>query len=584
MGDGLKTGDRGEADLTLRDGGRLRVTPRTIVRFQAAPPNRRREGRTPVLSVEAGEVELLATSEAQRFHTELGVARIEAGGRVRFGASERRKTLRLEVGRATLETPGGAVHPLPVGKTLALSIGEAELEPIEEHPSEPSPPPDAAPPDAGATDAASDAAGASPNARLRVLRGTARLRVPGEDAPRTLRRRDGEQAIPTGTEVTLRGRALLLRPEGELALKEGSAIRSGLEGDELLRGSLRLRGQGGDSDPVHLLVPGGIVAASGEASVRRRRGATEVRAQQGSVRLEGRNRSVRLSPGEVARIREDGRLDLPERSVERFHLVLSAGERATVRMARLPIAVGFRVPSSCEGTASVEVLRGRRTTARAHGEGVVGLRLGGGSHRYRLRCGDGKVAAEGKLRIVRDAGRAPLPRTPPSTLLDVDGRRYVVLYQNLLPEIVVRWRDAPEASRYVLHVESGTKERSFPVNAPRTTLRSGILPEGKYTLRFEAAGQASPSTPLRIVFDNAATVASLRSPSDGSFAPGDTVQVRGVALRGWSVSVEGVPLPLDEQSRFQAHVQVAPERLGLAVRMAHPTRGVQYYVRRARVR
>ncbi len=586
LGDGLKTGTASEAVLALRGGGRLRVDPSTIVRFRASPPDRA-GGAGPTLAVESGEVELLAGSGARRFWTELGLARIEAGGRLRLGSEGGRRTLRLELGRATLERSGEPVRTLLPGEGVSLEIGRAELEPLALVPpadgggGEPA---GARGADAGAMlDAAVDAEAPRTGGRLRVLRGMAKVWEPDQQLPRVVRRRDGERSLPFGARIALRGRAVLTREHGELSLLGGASVRHDEEVDELLAGAARLRG-GASEGALRLAVPGGFVEARGDAFVRRRRGGLEVRAESGAVLLRGRGGVVRLSPGERARLRDDGRVELPERAVDRFHLVVPAGERFTVRAARLPVAVGFRFGTRCEGVGTVELLRGSRVVARARGEGVAGLRLGRGGYRYRVQCQEGRKVAEGRARVVRDSGRTPLPRTPPSTLVDADGRRYLVLYQNLLPEIVVRWRDAPEAEHYVLRVRSGTKERSFPGTSPRRTLRSGTLPEGGHELWFEAAGRSSPRTRLRIAFDNAATVASLRAPDDGSFAPGETVRVRGVALRGWRVSVGGEELPLDEQARFDAEVPVSSDRLGLAIRMAHPSRGVQYYVRRARTR
>jgi hypothetical protein len=98
-------------------------------------------------------------------------------------------------------------------------------------------------------------------------------------------------------------------------------------------------------------------------------------------------------------------------------------------------------------------------------------------------------------------------------------------------------------------------------------------------MTYIAGGTRSPTTTLAIGFDNAAPTASVRSPDDGSFAPGQTVRVAGIALAGWSVAVDGTPLPLDPQQRFEAQVQVPPTQDGIAIRLSHPSRGVHYYVR-----
>ena len=591
LGDGLKTGAEATAELELRDGGRIQVAPRTILRFSAGPPGR----DAPRIGVETGEVELLGGDEGRSFSTELGLARLEPGSRVRIRAADERISLQVRVGRAVLERAGER-RDLDESEGVWLEIGSAQLEPLtprspdagieRQGPADGAAPLDAGLPDGAADAAAPDAAALAPVvAELQVLRGAAMLTPPGAERPERVRRRDGATALTAGAQVraTRRARATIRRSGGTTTLL-GATVEVAADRDVLRQGTVRLEAADG---ALRLATGGGQVLArpQAQASVRLQRGTATVRALRGRVVLEGRQR-VQLGPGEEARLLADGRVELPERAVDRFHLVVPPGERFTVRIARPPVAVGFRVGAKCEEVASVELLRGRRVTARAHGRDVVGLLVPAGSYRYRVRCGDGRTVAEARLRVVRDAGRAPLPRTPPSTLVDADGRRYVVLYQNLLPELLVRWKDAPESGRYVLHVEKqgGGSARTFPAQRPRVTLPSGTLREGRYTVWFEADGRRSARTPVRIGFDNAATVASLRSPRDGSFAPGEEVLVQGVALSGWQVSVGGRDLPLDEQARFEARVSVPPERLGLAIRMAHPSRGVQYYVRRARTK
>ena len=591
LGDGLKTGAQATAVLELRGGGRIQVAPKTILRFSAGPPGR----DAPRIGVETGEVELLGGASGQRFSTELGLALLEPGSRVRIRAGGQRVSLQVQVGRAVLERAGER-RELNVSEGVRLEIGSAQLEPLtpratdagveRQGPADDAVPLDAGLPD-GAVDAgAPDATTVTPSvAELQVLRGTALLTPPGAERPERLRRRDGTTSLTPGARVrAMRGARATVRRSGGTTMLLGAAIQVEADRDVLQQGTVRLEAADGE---LRLATDGGQVLArpQAQASVRLQRGTAIVRALRGRVVLEGRKR-VQLGPGEEARLLADGRVELPERAVDRFHLVVPPGERFTVRIARPPVAVGFRVGTKCEEVATVELMRGRRVTARAHGRDVVGLLVPAGSYRYRVRCGDGRTVAEARLRVVRDAGRAPLPRTPPSTLVDADGRRYVVLYQNLLPELLVRWKDAPESGRYVLHVErqGGGTARTFPAQRPRVTLPSGTLREGRYTVWFEADGRRSARTPVRIGFDNAATVASLRAPKDGAFAPGEDVLVQGVALSGWQVSVGGQEIPLDEQARFEARVSVPPERLGLAIRMAHPSRGVQYYVRRARTK
>jgi hypothetical protein len=84
-----------------------------------------------------------------------------------------------------------------------------------------------------------------------------------------------------------------------------------------------------------------------------------------------------------------------------------------------------------------------------------------------------------------------------------------------------------------------------------------------------------------VKFDNAAPAASIREPADGSFGPTDTVKVAGLVSEGWSVSINGTAVPLDEQQRFSTTATPVPGENAIVLRLSHPTRGVVYYVRHA---
>lgn len=207
-----------------------------------------------------------------------------------------------------------------------------------------------------------------------------------------------------------------------------------------------------------------------------------------------------------------------------------------------------------------------------------------GQHAYTVRCvgPDGveeKPASSGTVTIIADSARAELARLPPSTVVDTDGRPYTVLYQNALPSVVARWPDGPAGKSYALHVDA----QSFRSDGPRHSLKSGAVSEGTHVLWFETEdhGRRSTDTTLVIKFDNAAPAASVREPADGSFQPGDTVNVAGVVVEGWSVSVNGQAVALDDQRRFATTATVPAGENAIVLRMSHPKRGTVHYVRHA---
>ncbi len=579
IGDGLRTGAGSEARLTLIGGAGLDVEPDTVIRFLGSMP----ESPLPGLEVETGAA-VLESAEGGSLRTSIGAALLEPGTRLRLSASEGGTRYEVLVGRAEIEHSDGTTQ-LGSGGGLLVEVGGAIVE--EEHAMDAGPP---APGDAGPPpDAGVDPEAASGEIRATVTGRGVRAREEGER--RWRRVAPGQTTLAPGTSLRLPRRATVeirrgdargvLRGRGDFVVGDGDSLVRSTSGEVEL--------ESGAAD-VRVRVPGGVIVAragsAGEASVRGPR--TTIRAERGElgVRAE-RGEEVVLRPGESTQLGAAGRFEGNAAPPDRVLLVVNAGSSFTVRDPRPPTAVGFRL-TPCRNGGLAELVRTPGTGTFA--DSVANVYVPPGVHAYRIRCrteegGLGEPVADGRVRVVRDSGRAQLPRLPPATVVDTDGRRYTVLYQNLLPEITVRWRDAPETGPYRLTVVRGNgSSETVDTSSPRHSFRSGEIGEGQHRLRFSAAdgARASAETTLLIGFDNAAPTAMLRDPEEGSFSAGDTVRVAGVALEGWQVSVEGVPIQLDAQQRFDANVAVPPGRTGLAVRLAHPSRGIHYYIRHAR--
>jgi hypothetical protein len=268
-------------------------------------------------------------------------------------------------------------------------------------------------------------------------------------------------------------------------------------------------------------------------------------------------------------------------------LNLEAGSSVAIFDPMPPTAVGIDPGSVCPAGALLSV-SGRdpiklvdRTT----------LLLPTGLHEYRVSCLDsdgqpGSTQLRGSVRVLRNPGTAQPPRSAPKNTIEVDGRTYTIMFQNLLPVLEVRWPQAPEAPRYVLSVQLGTgRALEVVVAKPVHVFGAGSLPEGRHTLRFEAQRAGAPHSKITTVelrFDNAAPTASVRVPSAAGFEPGKSVHVSGIALPGSQVSVLGQRFTLDAQQRFAGDVALPPGTRSLAVRIQHPRTGARYYIRRAR--
>jgi len=259
-------------------------------------------------------------------------------------------------------------------------------------------------------------------------------------------------------------------------------------------------------------------------------------------------------------------------------MLVGAGDSLIVHDPHPPTVVGF-TGSRCAGLTVLELGAKKRETI---GTGRVTAAFPSGSQRYRLRCdGEKTPFAEGTVSVLADSGSRRLAKGAPNNRIDADGRRYTILYQSLLPKVSVRWPNPPSAGPFSLFVRSqGKGQKQFSAAAPSYALAAGSLAEGTHELWFGAGAEQSRKTTVVVQFDNAAPTASISAPAERGFPPGGAVTVAGMALPGWAVSVAGHELAQDGQQRFSAEVAAPADASSLAIRFAHPQRGVHYYLRR----
>lgn len=271
--------------------------------------------------------------------------------------------------------------------------------------------------------------------------------------------------------------------------------------------------------------------------------------------------------------------------VDHADFELPLGGTVTINDPSPPTAVAFSIESACPEGGALEVER-----RRAHGK-AFNVSLKPGNHGYRVYCLDaaGKVdrtpAARGNIRVRRATGAAQLPTTAPHNRIDVDGRHYTVMFQNLLPEIEVRWPSAPTGGAYTLERTYNGQTSTERRNTPSVRFDAGQILEGEHKLRFKTGSggtSTSNETTLSVRFDNAAPSVSLRSPAATGFEPGAAVRVSGVAIADTRVSILGASVELDRHHRFDTTVTVPTGAHAFAVRIDHPRTGVNYYVRRER--
>ncbi len=265
---------------------------------------------------------------------------------------------------------------------------------------------------------------------------------------------------------------------------------------------------------------------------------------------------------------------------------VAAGESFFVHSARPPVVIEMRFGDKCPHGATVRVSRKR---ARIIGQRSANVSFPNGRTRYSVHCLDQngvetkKPMARGKVVVMRDAGKARLPRSAPPSFVDADGRLYKITYQNQLPKVTIRWPRAPRSSNYIVHVETrGKGTRDIKARKPSYTFTSGSLREGTHRITYKTSGgtyRQSKATTVQVRFDNATPKASLKDPPEGGFAPGQSVQVAGVAAPGWKVSVAGGNVSMDEHNRFSGQVTHSSKYRTVALRLVHAKRGIHYYLR-----
>jgi hypothetical protein len=272
--------------------------------------------------------------------------------------------------------------------------------------------------------------------------------------------------------------------------------------------------------------------------------------------------------------------DEPELEAPRhFNLSAPAGESFVLHAPEVPVAVAFDFAKKCPVSGEVELIGKRQ---RARGKGRAALSLAAGVRSYSVRClgkdgALGRVVAHGTVQVLKDPGTRKLPPKAPTSFVEADGRTYTVYYPNQLPDISVRWPNAPVEASYELEID-GKRET---VAAPEHLLTSGMLKDGVHQLSFHGMTRRSRTTTVEVRFDNNAPTASLNEPNDRSFTPGSEVKVAGVALPTWKVSLEGGTIAKLSNGRFEGAIATTSDRPDIVVRLAHPRLGTHYYLRRA---
>jgi hypothetical protein len=543
IGSAVRTGADSRAKLRVGRGGKLDVNPSSVIYFSRTPGRARDDVR-----IETGSIEIESADDAIGF----GDAVLEPNGKARLESTPQGTTILVTLGRVVLED-----NVIAAGESVTLSS-------------------------AGAVASSPRDAGVAPRTGLRVA-------VTGKPARAWTSSGEGELAV--GEHAVEPGTAIRA-PEGSVV----GIARDGARGDTagpsdvtvsdgaslvaIKTGSVELHA---DTAEAIAALPGGTVTArvggAASASVDAS-GLATIDAQRGEALIETAKGKQALAEGESATVTAAGVIERVAPPPKRTVVTIEAGESPTLHDPQAPTPVRVSFGTACRGAGTVEVAKDRafkRVIARSGGTEGANVLVPAGSFSYRLRCQTG-AGATGTIRVAKDSGRTPLPKAAARTAVELDGREYTILYQNLLPELTLSWRNAPRRPKYtfVVKPKAGAEKRVSSAT-PKVTFRPGELREGSYRAWAEPEGGArSEEGRIVIEFDNAAPSASI----DGVEADGDRLRIKGTVIESSTVSAGGAPVELDRHRRFTTELAATDAEDGVSVRIAHPKLGIHYYVMR----
>ncbi len=539
LGSAVRTGEASTANLRVGKRGKLDVKASSVVYFTRTPGRERNDVR-----VETGIVEL----ESGESPIGIGDAVLEAGGQATLEHDADGTRIVVKLGRVVLEdNVFEAGQSFVIGKAGRVAAAQAR--------------------DAGVgASRAGDvhAVVKDKAAQAKTSSGERELPVGEHDLA-------NDTTLSTHGAVELTGAAGHVRTTGEGELTVGDRMY------QLVSGRFGLRALEAGAAAT---VPGAKLtsAAGGDVLLDVNAKQTTVDVIGGNLAVESANGTQTIEAGRSATITAAGDVKLLPPPPARTVVVVAAGESPVIHDPRAPAPIRFAFGSCSGGVLEVAKDRAFKSlVARASGTASASALVPAGSFSYRVRCSDGTTTS-GTVRVDRETGRAPLPKTAARTTVEMDGREYTILYQNLLPEVTLAWRKAPSKPSYtfVIKPAKGGEKRLSATNAT-LKLPAGDLREGSYKTWVEPAG-GSRSEESRIVidFDNAAASASIELVE----ARDKALRIKGMAIDGSTVTANGTAISLDRHRRFDTELARGANEDGVGVRIAHPQAGIHYYVMR----
>jgi len=570
IGDAARTGDGGGAQLMVVGNAQIAMQPSTVLRFAGTEGANR-------ISVEHGAIDLTGTGT---YKLDMGDINLSRNGTVRITA--------VGKGQSSLELTLGEGQVTHDGETRDLVIGKAvELMDLKVSSNKP----DAGVPDAGVPDAAVAAIDAGVDTAntiaVDITGGRAETQAPGDKDWKKLAA--GSGSLDKGMKLRL-GPGTTAKLTADNAALELTAGSKATVNDELGlaidAGAAKATVTAGTTGKVGL--PGGRLELKGPGEARLDVGGAQAKVAiaRGSGKLVGSaGATLDMNRGESATLARAGNIRVLEAIPAMFDFRVPVGETLTIHDVRGATAVQFQFLGKCPNGGVIEMDKdaGFRTVRLSGGKDAANMNVPRGGWAYRLRCtvgeSEGPPIASGRIALLLDDGHRPLPKQAATNDVYTDGRTTTMFYQSAIPNVAVH---ADGSGSFVLHLASGGKEETFESSSSKIVVPGHKLREGTYTYWVVKDGvKGDKVSTLKIEFDNKTPQVYVESPQNGQpFS--DNMEVKVSVLGGWTASIDGTPMPMDNRQRFVAKVGPPSAGNALAIRLAHNHLGIHYYLRRSK--
>ena len=209
--------------------------------------------------------------------------------------------------------------------------------------------------------------------------------------------------------------------------------------------------------------------------------------------------------------------------------------------------------------------------------------------RYWWRVKTSRGVHAGTFRIQKGAASGDCPKCERVNEIYDTGEKTVVYYQQKLPSITLKWKQAAGATKYRVKVfrdgEFDNPHIDNVVEQPRSAFGSGRLEEGKFywlVISLDATGKdisTGRMNSLEIAYDNAVVDLTIKTPGQGVRVAKGAITTSGVIQLGARLSINGRGTTIDSSGRFSKKVTLSRGANQIVYRTMASDGIERYYIR-----